>query len=270
MKGFATERELLGSARLTTPTVVKTPALVPYIRAQLKSLEMAEESDLNGTIHDPVVIEGTRVDRHWPQLFGYNPESQAETVWRTPSDVSIAPSHIISVDLSHHEIPTLVPLLAAPTTTTAPFPDRSQSTSDSINSHYSTSEERERSKDLLKSLEIPPLPLATSELHQWVQNLPWLLSGQHWCHDDTHACDLLETTADNISLSRDFLTVLMRSATAHKVGTVQRGVHSLLQEEVQGINGLDLIKSGRGFELFQTRVKTGFSRGLGTETYEAL
>jgi hypothetical protein len=41
-------------------------------------------------------------------------------------------------------------------------------------------------------------------------------------------------------------------------------------EEVQGIKYLYLIKSGKGFELFQTRVKTGFSRGLGTETCEAL
>jgi hypothetical protein len=43
----------------------------------------------------------------------------------------------------------------------------------------------------------------------------------------------------------------------------------MLQEEVQGVKGLDLIKSRKGFELFQTRVKTVFSRGLGTETYEA-
>jgi hypothetical protein len=62
----------------------------------------------------------------------------------------------------------------------------------------------------------------------------------------------------------------MRSATAHKVGTVQRAAQSLLQEEVQDINGLALIKAGKGFKLYQSRVKTDFSRGLGTETYEAL
>jgi hypothetical protein len=62
----------------------------------------------------------------------------------------------------------------------------------------------------------------------------------------------------------------MRSATAHKGGIVQRTTQSLLQEEVLGINDLDLIKAGKGFELFQSRVKTGFSRCLGTETYEAL
>jgi hypothetical protein len=62
----------------------------------------------------------------------------------------------------------------------------------------------------------------------------------------------------------------MRSATAHKASTVQRAAQSALQEKICGINGFDLIKAGRGFELYQGRVKTGFSRGLGTETYEAL
>jgi hypothetical protein len=62
----------------------------------------------------------------------------------------------------------------------------------------------------------------------------------------------------------------MHSASTHKEATVQRAPQSLLQEEFQGVKGLDLIKSGKGFELFQTRIKTGFTRGLGTETYEAL
>jgi hypothetical protein len=153
-------------------------------------------------------------------------------------------------------------------------PDVIPSTADSTNSgshsNYSSAEERERSKDRLRSLSIPPLPLATKDLRQWVRNLPWQLSGQHWCHEDIHACDLLETCPETISLSQDFLTVIMRSASTHKEATVQRATQSLLQEEFQGVKGLDLIKSGKGFELFQTRVKTGFTRGLGTETYEAL
>jgi hypothetical protein len=78
------------------------------------------------------------------------------------------------------------------------------------------------------------------------------------------------TTPDTISLSRDLLTILCCSATAHKVGTVQRTARSLLQEEVKGVNGIDLIKSGKGFKLFQSRINAGFSQGLGTETYEAL
>jgi hypothetical protein len=88
---------------------------------------------------------------------------------------------------------------------------------------------------------------------------------------DTHACDLTETRPETISaLSRDLLTVIMRSVSAHKEATVQRAAQSVLQEEVNGTKGLDLIKSGKGFKLFQTRVKTRFTRGLGTETYEAL
>jgi hypothetical protein len=50
------------------------------------------------------------------------------------------------------------------------------------------------------------------------------------------------------------------------VGTVQRAVQSLLQEEVLGINGLDLIKAGKVLEPFHSQVKISFSRSLGTET----
>jgi hypothetical protein len=53
-----------------------------------------------------------------------------------------------------------------------------------------------------------------------------------------------------VSLSKDFLTVLMRSATAHKAHSVQRAAQSLLQEEVLGINGLTLIKGGGKFRTF--------------------
>jgi hypothetical protein len=193
MKGFSTKQAALQSVRLTTPSVVKTPSLVSYIQSQLEHLEMLEENDLHGIIHDPVTINGRSTGRTTPLLYTYNLESHDETLWEEPSDddeVSISPGHIIRVELSgrppdsphssavngpdpHERVPEVIP-----------------STGNSISSHSTCSseeerersEEHERSKDRLRSLTIPPLPLATKELHQWVQNLPWQLSGQHWCH----------------------------------------------------------------------------------------
>jgi hypothetical protein len=71
-------------------------------------------------------------------------------------------------------------------------------------------------------------------------------------------------------LSQDLLTVIQRAATVHKSAATQRGVHSLLKEEIGSVNGLALIKEGKGFELFQLRIRTGYSRGLGSETMSYL
>jgi hypothetical protein len=274
MKGYPTEPAVLAAARLTAPTVVKQPVITPYLRGQLEYLELLKAEDLHGTIHDPITIDGHTIDRTSPRLFCYNPESQIETLWDAPrsdAPMAIASSHIAGVDLTPHCPPSSASIPTKIQRSSRPPPAPGLSTGDSLaSSLYSSSEEWDRSKDRLKSLDILPLPMANKDLHQWVQNLPWQLSRQHWCHDQVHAFDILVTTPDTVSLSKDFLTVLMRSATAHKNLAVQRAAQSLLQEEVLGINGLTLIKRGKGFELFQTRVKTGFSRGLGTETYEAL
>jgi hypothetical protein len=71
-------------------------------------------------------------------------------------------------------------------------------------------------------------------------------------------------------LSQDLLAVIQRAATVHKNPATQHGVQSLLKEEIGTVNGLDLIKEGRGFELFQLRIHTGYSRGLGYETMSYL
>jgi hypothetical protein len=217
MKGYPTEQAALASVRLTTPTVVKIPALVPYIQGQLEYLEMIDDSDLQGIIHDPVTINGRSTGQKIPLLYTYNQESQAETLWELPSDadVSISAGHIIQVDLSgrppdgvpHPSVPREIQERPSGTgnlaETHAQIPEVIRSTADSISSgihsNYSSAEERKRSKDRLRLLSIPPLPLATKDLHQWVQNLPWQLSGQHWCHDGIHACDLLETRPETIS-----------------------------------------------------------------------
>jgi hypothetical protein len=71
MKDFPTEMAVLEAARLTTPTVVKVPELVPYIRSQLEHLEMVDDMDLQGVIHDPIVINNQPIGRTTPQLYSY-------------------------------------------------------------------------------------------------------------------------------------------------------------------------------------------------------
>jgi hypothetical protein len=117
---------------------------------------------------------------------------------------------------------------------------------------------------------VPPLPITSKEAVAWSENLLWRLSGQHWCHDGVHACEILTTTPETTSLSQDLLSLLQRSTLAHKNANHQRAVQSLLEEEMAGVDGLNLIKNGKGFELFQLRVKTGFSRGLGYEVMSYL
>jgi hypothetical protein len=103
-----------------------------------------------------------------------------------------------------------------------------------------------------------------------VDNLAWLLSGEHWCHDGTHACEILVTTNANKTLSMDLLTLLKKCATSHKTQSTIDAAQSFLSEEIQGVNDMELIKKGLGFELFQKRVKTAFCRGLGSETVDAM
>jgi hypothetical protein len=148
--------------------------------------------------------------------------------------------------------------------------DDSKISKSSSSATYSVTEERERSKDRLARLDIPPLPHGNKEAIGWGEMLPWLLSGQFWCHDGVHACDIPVTIDDNRMLSQDLLTVIQRAATVHKSGATQRGVQSLLKEEIGSVNSLALINEGKGFELFQLRIRTGYSSGLGSETMSYL
>jgi hypothetical protein len=136
-----------------------------------------------------------------------------------PTDTNIADNHLIPVELvrtAPSPIPDTVPreIQDSPRLTTM------DSLRSAGHSNFSSSEERERNKDCLKSADAPPL--ATKDLHQWVHNLLWQLSSQHWSNNDVHACNLLTTNPETISLPSNLLSVIMRSATAHKVGTVQQ------------------------------------------------
>jgi hypothetical protein len=163
---------------------------------------------------------GLLTGRKTPLLYTYNQKSQAENLWEAPSnaDTPISAEHIIPVDISarqpasgHPSVPHAIEEQSHLPESRIPnvIPSTADSISNGSHSNYSSAEERECSKDRLRSLSIPPLPLATKNLHQWVQNLPWQLSGQHWCHDDIYTCDLVETRPETISLSQDFLTIIM-------------------------------------------------------------
>lgn len=62
----------------------------------------------------------------------------------------------------------------------------------------------------------------------------------------------------------DLLMALMTAATKHSSTIHHRSAHALLEDTVGDTKGNLLIKQGKGFELFQLRIKTGFTRGLGT------
>jgi hypothetical protein len=187
MKGFPTEEAVLLTAHLHTPTVSKHPKLVPYIQAQLEHLEMVDDADISGVLHDPVVIDGRHMSRTSPLLFSYDPDSQVETLWQVSSalDDQITTSQIIQVELPEHLeladlLPDNVPVprdireppKASPPVALFPRLSTTGSVSSASHSQYSTSEERERSKERLTSLDLPTMSLATKDLHQWVENLP--------------------------------------------------------------------------------------------------
>jgi hypothetical protein len=113
---------------------------------------------------------------------------------------------------------------------------------------------------------ISALPTAGEALREWVLNLNWVLSGDSWCDaNGIHATDILVTTPTTKSLSKDLLSALTTAATKHSSANHQRAARALLEDAVGEADGNLLIKKGKGFELFQLRIKTGFNRGLGTE-----
>jgi hypothetical protein len=91
------------------------------------------------------------------------------------------------------------------------------------------------------------------------------LAGNCWCHDGVHATDIVTTTPSNKSLSNNLLSVLKKAVTEYTSSSHQRNAQSLLRDNVNGINGVTLIAQGKGFEMYQIRIKSGFSHGLGTE-----
>jgi hypothetical protein len=115
----------------------------------------------------------------------------------------------------------------------------------------------------MSDLKVVPLPTSGKALYEWVLNLKWPLAGNCWCHDGVHATDIVTTTPSNKSLSNDLLSVLKKAVTEHTSSSHQHNAQSLLQDNVNGVNGM--IAQGKGYEMCQIRIKSGFSHGLGTE-----
>jgi hypothetical protein len=171
-------------------------------------------------------------------VFNYNRESQKRTPWT----LSNSPDPVIQEDLDDPtDTITGREIDVEPSPQPPTKGDDESKISKSSSATYSVTEEREWSKDRLAQLDIPPLPHNNKEAIGWGEMLPWLLSGKFWCHDGVHACNIPVTTDDNHMLSQDLLTVIQRAATVHKSAATQRGVQSLLKEEISSVNGLALI-----------------------------
>jgi hypothetical protein len=261
LRAFDTEVGLLAYARLSTPSVAKRPAVVPYLRSQLHHHDILDENDLKGQFRESFEYQGLNIGKQTPMLFQYDRVNQEWTPWAmSPLDP------IIRVDDSPEPHDMAGRDITINPETPTPCQDGASKSSKESSFSFSITKERERSKDRLARLDVRALPHGNKEAIAWGEMLPWFLSGQFWCHDGVHACDIPVTTDENKMLSQDLLAVIQRAATVHKNPATQRGVQSLLKEEKGSVNGLDLIKEGRGFELFQLRIRTGYSWGLGSET----
>jgi hypothetical protein len=149
-------------------------------------------------------------------LFNYNRKSQVRIPW------TLSPDPEIREDIQDPTDPITGREIAVdPSPPPVNSDDDSKISKTSSSATYSVAEERERSKDRLSRLDIPPLPHGNKEAIGWGEMLPWLLSGQFWCHEGVHACDIPVTTADNRTLSQDLLTVIQRAATVHKTAATQ-------------------------------------------------
>jgi hypothetical protein len=119
----------------------------------------------------------------------------------------------------------------------------------------------------MTDLKISPLPTFEEAFCEWEVNLKWSLTGDCWCHDGTHATNIPLKTK---SLSNDLLSVCEKAVTEHTSTSHQHNAHSLFQDHINGVNGIDLITQSKGFEMYQCQIKSGFSPGLGTEAISSL
>jgi hypothetical protein len=227
---------------------------VPYIRAQLEHLDLLVDDDEGTVPHDPIAIHGTMISRSTPFWAPFDGDAHSRNPWQPSTDNSflvippeeaIPPSGRDASDVSLSTVTTMASTLTS--------------------SSYSTSVEREQSKDRMTNIKISPLPTSGEALREWVLNLKWTLTGDCWCHDGVHATDILTTTAPTKSLPNDLLSILKKAVTEHTNSSYQRNARSLLQDNLNGVDGMSLIAQGKGLKLYHTRIKSGFSRGLGTE-----
>ena len=250
LRGFSTLKEASAAINNNRPVSVPLPGVVPYIRDQLLAFDLYQDGD-DGTFHDPVVFDGIEMGRKTPKLFHYFTGTETPVLWKAfeTSTSTYVPSVPSNVTVS------------------------TQSTSLGEDTQSTNAVERERSKERMRRFDqanVRPMPTSTAELYEWITFLPYDLAGSCWCHGTTHVCHLLETTPETESLSLDLLTVLQRSVQAHTDPVKRRNARELLVDNVNGVDGAQLVEQGKGIELYQQRVKDGFFRGLGSEAIDAL
>jgi hypothetical protein len=251
LKAFHTLTEAKSYLRSCTPHTVPIPALVPYIASQLDALDLLDDGDSGTSPLDPIRV-GTQVRGQLaPMLFPADTgASHTQTVW-CPARPALPTTEISIPD----DAPT--PVQQCPH---SPVPSAVTDSSDATtvtSSLFSVTDERERSKDRMESIKtITALPTSGEALREWVLNLNWVLSGDVWCDaHGTHATDIVTTTSHTKSLSKDLLSVLTTAATKHASGTHHRSARALLEDTIGDVDGNLLIKQGKGFEMFQLRIK---------------
>jgi hypothetical protein len=219
-----------------------------HIQDQLKLLDLFHESDGGPSPYDPIRVRQSLIGRSTPALYPFTGDIHTFTPWRpaSPPDPYI-PDH--NEDCPQDD--------SLSTMSTAALANASSMQS---SNSFSNSEERERSKDRLLDLKIAPLPTSGKALREWVLSLKWSLTSDCWCHDGVHTTDLTITTPGRKLLSNDLLAVLKKAVTTHTSTSHQRNAHSLLQDNINGVDGMELI----AVRNVSPPIKSGFSRGLGT------
>jgi hypothetical protein len=229
----------------TVPQTVTLPAIVPYIRQQLEHLDLFVETKSGRSPLDPITVEGNAVGRATPALF---PFLSSDIHSRCPWSPSPPPDPFI------HPGPNCLPDNSLSTMSTTASTVKSTATST-----LSNSKERKRSKDRMTDLKISPLLTSGKALSKWVLNLKWSLAGDCWCHEGIHATNIMSTSPSMKSISNDLLSAFKKAVTKHTSSSQQGTARSLLQDRINGVDGMALITQGRGFKMFQQRIKSAQS-----------
>jgi hypothetical protein len=211
VRAFATKSAAKEFFQNASPPAVILPAVVPYIHQQLEYLDLYQ--DLGGGVspHDPIRVDGFMIGRNTPALYPFEGEIHQKDPW------TLVPP---------------IPTYLSP----APYPDdpaldncapedslsTMSTTASTVSSSFSTTEERERSKNRMKDLKISSLPTSGEALRKWIMNLKWSLAGDCWCQDGIHAIDIKTTTPATKSLSNDLLSVFKKAVTEHSSSSHQR------------------------------------------------
>ena len=97
----------------------------------------------------------------------------------------------------------------------------------------------------------------------------WTLRGRYWYGPDSsgnmaRVTAMTVTTPENARLSDDFLSLMLMCASKHKTSTTNDAVRGLIMDNIRSsddsvnYDSLSLVQSGKGIEVFQQCITTGF------------